>query len=355
MRNIIIFILSLMFHTQLFAWSELPVAVTNNAVTKLNKDGAEWVCSFMGLNDGKSFANISKRAWCLSLTSKEAHWQEMKPVPVDQGRLASLAVSVHGQIYLFGGYTVAKDGSEVSTPEVFRFSPSKNQYERRADMLLPVDDSVALVWHDRYVVFVSGWHDKDNVSTVQVYDVLENRWKKINDFPGTPVFGHFATSNGSKILLCDGVKVVKQADGKKQFLPSKECWTGRIQDAGVEHIKWSKITHHGRKPRYRAFAKTQTNNALIIGGSENPYNYDGMGYDGKPSEPASEILVYDFTQNIWSSFDPGSQAGMDYRGGFSWNHTICTVGGFVEKQQLSKRVNCRSMLAPAVLKQRISN
>ncbi|MDH4260881.1 MAG: hypothetical protein OEW16_11355 [Gammaproteobacteria bacterium] len=35
------------------------------------------------------------------------------------------------------------------------------------------------------------------------------------------------------------------------------------------------------------------NRFLYVGGSANPCNYDGIGYDGTPSGPESDVLMLD--------------------------------------------------------------
>ena len=37
-------------------------------------------------------------------------------------------------------------------------------------MPVPVDDSVALSYKERYIYLISGWHNDGNVNLVQVYD-----------------------------------------------------------------------------------------------------------------------------------------------------------------------------------------
>ncbi|MGQ0733901.1 MAG: hypothetical protein ACT4QD_09625 [Acidobacteriota bacterium] len=38
---------------------------------------------------------------------------------------------------------------------------------------------------------------------------------------------------------------------------------------------------------------------MIAGGTMNPYNYNGVGYDGRPSEPAATTWIYDVTGDTW--------------------------------------------------------
>ena len=45
-------------------------------------------------------------------------WEALPNVPGAPGRLASIAVGLFDRVFIFGGYTVAEDGAEVSTREV---------------------------------------------------------------------------------------------------------------------------------------------------------------------------------------------------------------------------------------------
>ena len=121
----------------------LPSPVTNNAVAYV-PGGANGgtLYSFLGLGAGKTHADIVRSAFACGERSLTC--RQVPDVPVDEGRLASSAATVAGKVYIFGGYTVAADGAERSTPEVFRFDPVTERYERTADMPTPVDDATAI-------------------------------------------------------------------------------------------------------------------------------------------------------------------------------------------------------------------
>lgn len=82
-----------------------------------------------------------------------------------------------GQVYIFGGYTVAADHSEHSIASVHRLDPADNTYTELTPMPVPVDDTLALVYRDRYVYLVSGWHETGNVNLVQLYDTETDIWQ----------------------------------------------------------------------------------------------------------------------------------------------------------------------------------
>ena len=83
----------------------------------------------------------------------------------------------------------------------------------------PVDDTVALVYQNRYIYLVSGWHGSGiskstgNVNLVQVFDSQQGRWFNATPFPGAPVFGHAGGIVDDQFLIVDGVKVNAVVNG----------------------------------------------------------------------------------------------------------------------------------------------
>jgi hypothetical protein len=320
----------------------MPAALSNNAVAAIAVDGAPRFYSFFGLGPGKTHADIVRSAFEYDLDT--GRWSSLPDIPVDQGRLASVAAAADGAVYLFGGYTVAADGHEVSTPDVLRFEPATRVYRKVAPMPTPVDDSVALVHDDRRIYLVSGWHQDRNLPLVQVYDVRTDRWARATDFPGTPVFGHAGAIRGDDLLVCDGVRLDVVA-GKRTFTASPECWRGRIDRNDPTRIDWRQATPHPGAPRYRMAAGADRGSGLLLflGGSEIPYNYNGIGYDGRPATPSAVAQGYDLATDRWRSLQPLANASMDHRGlaTFAGRHHL--IGGMRDGQRVSAAVQTYAM------------
>ena len=222
----------------------LPQPVSNNAVALVSTTQGDYLYSFLGLGSGKTWQDISSGAAVLNPGAKT--WTELEPVPGAAGRLAASAVSAAGAAWLFGGYTVAADGSEKSIPGVYRIRPGESQLQWLTDMPVPVEDSVMLVYQDRYIYLVSGWHDLGNVNLVQVLDTKTMQWAQATPWPGAPVFGHSGGINEGQLLICDGVKIKYPADDSpREFLPSKQCWSGRIDTENHRRINWRPVQAHG--------------------------------------------------------------------------------------------------------------
>ena len=316
----------------------LPVPVSNNAVASVKKGRREYVVSFNGLGEGKTHGDTLASTWVYS--SRSSNWSEADPVPGEVGRLASVAASADGLIYVFGGYTVADDGAEISTPWTHAFDPRKRRFTERAPMPVPVDDAVAVTFDDRYIYLISGWHDLGNVNLVQRYDTRKDTWVQATPIPGPPVFGHAGGIVAGTIVYCDGVAVEVHDDRPRNFVAVPDCYLGIIDNEDGRRIDWRSVDYHPGLPRYRMAAAgvPEVNGVLFVGGSENPYNYNGIGYDGRPSEPAGDALLFDIDTQSWRVLEFEGDATMDHRGLVPFAGQWLTVGGMTADQRVTGRV-----------------
>ncbi|UUO25558.1 hypothetical protein FGD67_03880 [Colwellia sp. M166] len=72
-------------------------------------------------------------------------------------------------------------------------------------------------------------------------------------------------------------------------------------------------------------------NLPYLGGSDNPYNYNGIGYNGKPSTPSNAIWRYNLETNTWQ-ISHSEKATMDHRGLLVLDGKLLTIGGMAENQ-----------------------
>jgi len=309
----------------------LPVPHANNAVAQVTIKGKTHIFSFTGLTIGKTWKDTSKQAFMYVEGEKE--WRRLPDLPVKLGRLAASAQGVRGKVYIFGGYTVAKDGSEKSTPEVFRFDPKRMKYKRMKDMPTPVDDMVTFTYKDRYIYLISGWHDDANVNLVQIYDTKKNRWKRGSDYPGTPVFGHAGGIVGNRFVIADGVAVIgKTEKGRRVFGTVNEGWMGTIDPKNYTKITYRRLPQLPRKGHYRiaGAGDENANQVTFAGGTDNAYNYNGIGYNGIPANPSKHVFAWNFTDDSWVALKDKPVASMDHRGMVNINGEWFTIGGLNE-------------------------
>ena len=311
--------------------AQLPEAVANNAAAEYNGD----IYSFAGLGAGKDWTDVHAKAFKCS--PKAGACESLPPLPDGKGRLAATAQTLGEMIYIFGGYTVAEDHSEVSTPEVFAFNPKTKSYTRRADIPVPVDDSVSLIYQDRYIYLISGWHKDTNVAEVQIYDTVTDSWQSGTDWPGAPVFGHAGGIVGQAMVICDGVQIIPPKDEKSRrtFETISACWRGDINAEDLTEINWTRLPQRPGKGLYRMAATGAADRNLILfaGGTDNAYNYNGVGYNKIPSVPSAHVWGYDISTNDYVTFADKSTATMDHRGLIDLgNGRFATLGGIGENQ-----------------------
>ena len=316
----------------------LPMPVSNNAVTTVIREDRQYVVSFAGIGRGRGQEDTLSVT--LLFDSESGRWRESAVLPGGVGRLAATAASVGGLAYVFGGYAVAADGTETSTPWVHAFDPENESFSLLQPMPVPVDDAVSVTYLDRYIYLISGWHDLGNVNLVQRYDTRTDTWDQATPLPGRALFGHAGGIVGNQMVYCDGVMVQPHADRSRDFAASDECFLGLIDQADSRRIGWRLLDAHPGLPRYRMASAgiASLNAVLFVGGSENPYNYDGIGYNGEPSEPASDALLFDLSTLSWQVLGLATPPTMDHRALVPLGDRWLTVGGMLAGQEVTVRV-----------------
>ncbi len=313
--------------------------ISNNAVAiAYNSSSQPMIYSFNGLKADKTWQDVSSNSFAINPLNGAI--KQLADVPGNAGRLASIAATVGNKVYIFGGYTVEADHSEVSTPEVYRFDPNQETYELVTQMPTPVDDSVALVYQDRYIYLVSGWHNDGNVSLVQILDTADMSWHLGTPYPGAPVFGHSAGILKNEMIISDGVKVLKVVDGKRHYGISDDNYLGSIDANDFRKINWQKLPMHPGPARYRmaAVASEKLGKAIFVGGSDNPYNFNGIGYNGIASEPVDLIFAYDFTTEKWQTLGAQKKPTMDHRGLLEIEQNFYIFGGMESDQKTTAKL-----------------
>jgi N-acetylneuraminic acid mutarotase len=315
----------------------LPAAVTNNAVAGLGAQGTTHMFSLLGIGPEKTWDAITTAAYSLDLST--GAWSKINPVPGQVGRLAATAVGRLDQVFLFGGYAVDAQGNEVTVPNVDIYQSVSCRWYRGADIPVPVDDSVSGIYLDRYVYLISGWSKTDTVRHVQVYDAQENNWLQATAIPGTPVFGH-AGALVSDTIIYTGGAYINRSGNKPKYVPSDEGWMGKIDHGDPAKIQWTRLANHPGAARYRMAAGgcVQDRKVYFAGGTNNPYNYDGIGYDGKPSEPSAVTFAFNLRSGKWELNGITTNPTMDHRGLLVTSNGLIIAGGMEKGQQVTPKV-----------------
>ncbi|MDH3734379.1 MAG: galactose oxidase [Gemmatimonadota bacterium] len=310
----------------------LPVPVANNAVAAVETAEGTVLLSFLGLDSTKAWNGLTRDAFRWDVG--DPSWRRIEPVP-GPARLAATAESVGGRVYVFGGYTVAADGAERSVPGVAVYDPSADEWSMSAPIPIPVDDAVSGVWRDSLIYLVSGWHDTDNEAAVQIYDPATDSWQQGTPIPGPPVFGHAGGISGDSFVYVDGVRVDRDP---RAFSLESSSWLGAIDPANPARIDWTRLEDHPGPGLYRAGAIGYGDRVVFMGGSDNPYNYNGLGYDGVPSEPAGTAFAWNVSDGAWVELHASAVPTMDHRGLVRVGQVLYAVGGMTGGQRVTASV-----------------
>lgn len=328
-------------------WSELPPLpspISNNAVASVRSAGRTYIFSMMGIGPKKTWDAITPAAWAFETKSRE--WVLLRPVPGPAGRLAAVAAGIGEKVYLFGGYTVDGQGGELSLSNVDIYHLGAQRWTRGADIPVPVDDSVLGVYRNRYVYLIGGWSQRDTVRNVQIYDTEKDRWLAATPLPGTPVFGHSGGLAGDTIIYVDGAyknpaigTTQPPPPGTPAYVPSDECWMGKIDARDPTKISWKRIANHPGKSRYRMAAGDWGRRIAFAGGTDNPFNINGVGYDGRPSEPLATTFAWNIERQSWEMLPDDPNPSMDHRSLVRTQDGLVVVGGMEKGQKVGTRVS----------------
>ncbi len=313
----------------------MPAAVSSNAVASLR--GGLDLYSLMGIGPKKTWDDVTNQVYILHLTS--AKWSDGRPVPGVAGRLAASAMGAKGQIFLFGGYVVDGQGTEITVPDVNAYSPDNHRWYRAADIPVPVDSAVIGMNHDRYIYLVGGRSKNGPVNNVQVYDAEKNTWSQATPFPGTPVFGLAGGLADDAIVFVDGAK--KNPAGGFPYVASDECWLGRIDHKDPDKIEWSKLPPHPGPAHFGIVAGAGEKDRRIVfsGGTVSPHDYKGLDFDGKPAEVSAVSFDYDLHAKRWETISEETYDVRSDSGGIlSTPIGSVILGGMVKNQAVTARV-----------------
>jgi N-acetylneuraminic acid mutarotase len=314
----------------------LPAAVSNNAVATVKSRGDWLLFSLMGIGPKKTWDAVSNEVY---VTNESGKWAQARSVPGAVGRLASGAIGGREHIFLFGGYVIDGQGGEHTLPDLNVYDALTDRWSRGADIPIPVDDFVIGMYRDRFIYLVGGWSQDKAVQDVQVYDAQKNEWTTATPIPGKAVFGHSGALIDDTIVYVDGAYRNPAGDTPK-FIASDECWMGKISKKDPTKITWSKLPSHPGNARYRIAAGPGRDDRIYFsGGTDNPYNYNGNGYDGQPAQPSTVTFAFNVKTGKWETIDEQTpKATMDHRGLVVKGKQLILLGGMEANQKVTGRV-----------------
>ncbi len=301
------------------------------ATASLQIGDTAFVYTFMGLDSTKACSS-GMRLESFRYNTVSGEWKQIADVPDTEGRIAASATGVNGKVYVIGGYKVYANCNEFSSPRVDIYDPQTDSWTLGDSTPTPIDDHVQLLYKDSLIIVISGWTQNQNTRKVQIYDTYLDVWSDANNIIGSGKFGHSGGIWGDTIIYIDGVS--------SSFSHNNQTYRGVIQNGDPHSIAWTNLgTHAGRKT-YRAGGFSYSNRILFTGGTNNAYNFDGIGYNGQPSVETGRTWGYNLNSGLFEEYASNPDSVMDVReivqvGG----NEFYSVGGMEANQTVSNRVS----------------
>jgi hypothetical protein len=318
----------------------LPEPLTNNAVAIVKVHGQVELFSLMGLGAKKTWDAVSSDAYSIDATSGKA--DAIHAVPGTAGRVGAMATGAADYVFLFGGYVLFQ-GRGMAVPDVGIYEPVSDRWLRGTDMPTAVGDAVIGVYRDRYIYILGGRSNNGVVSDVQVYDLEKSRWMQATRLPRA-VFGHAGALVGDNIIYVGGAEE-NPAGGQPRFVASSECWRGKIDHHDLSRIEWTKLPAHPGTAQFRIAAGGSEKDDMVYfsGGSDTPYDFNGIGYDGKPAEPSPLTFAFNLHTGKWEILNDNTpDPTMDHRGLLVTHEGLVIIGGMEKGQQVSAKITLLS-------------
>jgi N-acetylneuraminic acid mutarotase len=318
----------------------LPEAVSNNAVAMLKVHGDVSLYSLMGLGAKKTWDSVTSDAYSIDASSGKAY--TIHAVPGTAGRIGAMAIGASDYLFLFGGYVLYKGGGMAVT-DVGIYSPQGDRWLRGTDMPTGVGDAVIGLYRDRYIYILGGRSNSGPAANVQIYDLEKGRWSEATHMP-SPVFGHAGALVGDSIVYIGGAQANPAGDSPR-FVATTECWRGKIDHHDYRKITWTKLPAHPGTAQFRVAAGGSEKDEMIYfsGGSDNPYDFGGTGYDGKPAEPSPVTFAFNLHSGKWETLDESTpNPTMDHRGLLVTKEGLVIIGGMEKGQAVTAKIELLS-------------
>ena len=238
----------------------------------------------------KCFRAFYKRSFKYAFSSDS--WSEIDTIPDEVANIAAGASYVKGKIYLFGGYTVLSNNSEISSDKVHVYNPVTDEFEADAASIpIPIDDHVQCVYKDSLIYLVTGWSNTSNKPFVQIFNPSLNEWSVGTNVPGNIFFTAFGASG---TIIGDTLYYHGGAAGQS-FNARKFMRKGFINPDDPTDITWEQMEDAPGMTGYRSACSSTGNLVFWVGGSGVSYNYDGVAYNGSGGvDPSARIFALQF-------------------------------------------------------------
>ena len=215
--------------------ANMPMAISNNAVTEGWANDTAYMYSFGGIDSTKIWSGINKKSFRYNTVSDV--WDTIPDLPNPNAVIAAGASYVDSIIYIMGGYRVLSNGNEISSNIVNRFDPRTNTYlSNGTNIPVATDDHVQAVYKDSLIYLITGWNNNGNIPNVQIYDPANDNWLIGTPVPNNNTYKAFGATG---IIINNTIYYHGGASNGFNFPCQSNLRIGQINPADPTQITWS--------------------------------------------------------------------------------------------------------------------
>jgi hypothetical protein len=124
---------------------------------------------------------------------------------------------------------------------------------------------------------------------------------------------------------------------------------GKIDHHDRTRIQWSKLPPHPGTANFRlaAGASSRDQKIYFAGGTDDPYDMVGIGYDGKPAVPSPVTFAFNVHTRKWETINENTpDPTMDHHGLVATTEGLIMVGGMDKDQKVVSSVQVLDLKPP---------
>ena len=312
--------------------ANMPMAISNNAVTEGWANDTAYMYSFGGIDATKIWSGINKKSFRYNTITDI--WDTIPDLPNTNAVIAAGASYIDSIVYIMGGYRVLSNGNEISSNIVNRFDPRTNTYlSDGANIPVAIDDHVQAVYKDSLIYLITGWSNTGNVPNIQIYDPANDNWLTGTPVPNNNTYKAFGASG---TIINNTIYYHGGASTSTNFPTQSNLRIGQINPNDPTLITWT--FEYTPYFTYRAACTSHVGVPFWMGGSKVTYNYNGIAYNGSGGVSPRTKIIADVGVGFFEESTPTIPLPMDLRGIASLNSvTKYIAGGMLSGQTVSNK------------------
>jgi N-acetylneuraminate epimerase len=290
------------------AYPDFPIAL---------KDGSG---ALVGETVYAGLGSAGSQFYALNLKQPKAEWQQVTDFPGGE-RKQAIAVTLHDELYLFGGLQADQNGTLQLMNDVYRYQPSKKQWSKLATQMPQALIGASAIAYDDKIYLLGGEQQTSFNGELLSYDPVDNQWRNEGELPFAARVGAAVINQGEFLLVAGGAVSPNSHTAQTE----QGCFTQ--QKADKKTIEWKVLADLPASQ-----GKTQQGVSGAAAGYSNGYYLVAGGSSFVDQQISNKIWhkeIYILKNKRWKAIGELSYAS-SYAVAVSYQDKLVMIGGETE-------------------------